>query len=154
MGELPALSHFPSLVALVWPSAIPYQRLRRKNSHNTATIMTIHSRGWTTRPSTAAMTTMITAMRMSINTLPEYPRLGPAKPRTAESREDHKGRPDGRREPVTGIAGNNNNPCGGYCLPVWGITDVSDKTPSMVPEIVYLTGGNELSLTDGEVDRT
>ena len=51
----------------------PYQRLRRKNSHKTATIMTIHKRGWTTRPSTAAMTTIITAMRMSSNTVVSVP---------------------------------------------------------------------------------
>ena len=50
-----------------------YQRLRRKNSHKTATIMTIHNRGWTTRPSTAAMTTITTAMRMSSNTVVSVP---------------------------------------------------------------------------------
>lgn len=153
MGELPALSHFPSLVALVWLSAIPYQRPRRKNSHNTATIMTIHSRGWTTRPSTAAMTTMITAMRMSINTLPEYPRLGPPKPRTAESQEDHKGRPERRHGPVTGIAETTTIHAAVIACPS-GVLLMSGTTPSMMPEIVYLTGGNELSLTDGDVDRT
>ena len=46
--------------------------------------------------------------------------------------------------PSRALRENDNNPCGGYCLPVWGITDVSDKTASMVPEIVYVTGGNEL----------
>ena len=51
----------------------PYQRLRRKNSHKTATIMTIHNRGWTTRPNTAAMTTIITAIRMSSNTVVSVP---------------------------------------------------------------------------------
>jgi hypothetical protein len=55
------------------PNLAPYQRLLRKNSHKIATIMIIHSRGWTTRPSTAAMITMITAMSMSSNTVGPVP---------------------------------------------------------------------------------
>ena len=38
------------------------------------------------------------------------------------------------------------------CL--YGVLPTSSTNPSMVPEIAYLTGGNEPSLTDGDVDRT
>ena len=44
-----------------------YQRPRRKKSQRTATIITIHNKGWTTIPSTAAMTTMTIAIRISTN---------------------------------------------------------------------------------------
>jgi hypothetical protein len=38
------------------------------------------------------------------------------------------------------------------CL--YGVLLTSSTNPSMVPEIAYPTGGKELSLTDGDADRT